>query len=91
MKLEIINKDKNFLEFRILGERHSLPNLLRARLSEKKEVEFVSYTLEHPMDNDSVFVLRTKGKEPSKVLLQVTGEIEKEIGEFETKLKKAVN
>ncbi|MBI5553685.1 MAG: DNA-directed RNA polymerase subunit L [Candidatus Diapherotrites archaeon] len=90
MELEVISKDKNLLEFRLKGERHSLPNLLKARLSENKSVEFVSYMLAHPLDTDAVFVIRTKGKDPVKVLEEGLEEIETELESFEAGLKKAL-
>ncbi|MDO8647136.1 MAG: DNA-directed RNA polymerase subunit L, partial [Candidatus Diapherotrites archaeon] len=68
MELELINDEKNLLEFEIKGERHTLPNLLKKKLLENPDVSFAAYTLRHPMDENSRFILRTKAKAPKKAL-----------------------
>jgi DNA-directed RNA polymerase subunit L len=91
MKLEVISKEKSLLEFKLLGERHTVPNLLKSKLVDSKDVEFVSYKLNHPLDEDSIFVLRTvKGKDPVKVLNSAVKEIQSELDEFSKKVKKAL-
>jgi DNA-directed RNA polymerase subunit L len=90
MNLKVLKKENNFLEFKIEGERHSLPNLLRKRLAEEKGVEFVSYKLEHPADSSAVFAIRTKEKNPKKLLLEACKKIDSEIEEFEKALKKVL-
>lgn len=85
-----MKKQKNFAEFIIKGERHTLPNILKSRLLKDSSVEFVSYTLDHPMDNDSRFVIKTKGKTPSKALLDACKKIDKDLADFEKSIKKAV-
>jgi DNA-directed RNA polymerase subunit L len=89
MEIEVLRKEKNLLEFKIKGERHSLPNLLKAKLIDNKETEFVAYKLNHPLDEDSIFVLRTKKTEPKKVLAEALKEIEKDLTDFSKELKKA--
>ncbi|MFH1588391.1 MAG: DNA-directed RNA polymerase subunit L [Candidatus Diapherotrites archaeon] len=91
MKIEIISKEKSLIEFKLIGERHTVPNLLKAKLVEGKDVEFVSYKLNHPLDTDSVFVLRMAGgKDPVKALSSAVKEIQDELDEFTAKLKKAL-
>ncbi|MFH1664300.1 MAG: DNA-directed RNA polymerase subunit L [archaeon] len=90
MEIEVLKKEKNFLEFAIKGERHSLPNLLKTHLLENKETEFVAYKLNHPMDPDSIFVLRTKKAEPKKVLLEALKEIDEELDGFLKEVKKSL-
>lgn len=81
MELEIIKNEKSELEFVIGGERHTIPNLLREKLSENNDVEFVAYRMEHPSDNKALFVLKTKGN-AKKVLEDTVKEIQKDIDEF---------
>jgi len=88
LEIEVLKKEKNLLEFKIKGERHALSNLLKTKLLEEKEAEFVAYKLEHPMDQDSVFVLRTKTKDPKKVLIDTLTDIQKDLNEFSKELKK---
>jgi len=81
MKLEIIKNNKSELEFIVEGERHTIPNLLREKLSQNSEVEFVAYRLDHPLDQKAVFVLKTKGS-AKKVLEDTIKELQKDIDEF---------
>mgnify|MGYP003980259967 FL=1 len=80
MKIEIIENKKDTLEFYIEGERHTLPNLLKERLANKKEVEFVAYKLDHPIDTKSRLVL--KAANPTKVLEDTIKEIQTELTDF---------
>ena len=81
MKLEIIKNEKSELEFIVEGERHTIPNLLREKLSQNSDVEFVAYRLDHPLDQKAVFVLKTKGS-AKKVLEDTIKEIQKDFDEF---------
>lgn len=90
MEIKVLNKEKDLLEFKVIGERHTLPQLLKNKLLNNSSVEFVSYKLEHPFDSDSLFIVRTKGKAPSKVLLDACTDLEKELKVFSEKLKKAI-
>jgi len=90
MEIEVIKEEKNLFEFKIKGERHTLPNLLKTKLLEDKEVEFVAYKLNHPFEQDSVFVLRTKSKDPRKVLLDSLKDIDSDLDEFVKAVKKTL-
>lgn len=86
MKIEIINNEKNSLEFFIEGERHTLPNLLKNALSKKTDVEFVAYKLDHPIDKRSRFIL--KSKNPKKSLEEAIKDIQSEIIDFKKAFEK---
>ena len=90
MEIEIVKKQKNYLEFILKGERHTFPNLLRNKLLKDPAVEFVSYVLDHPLDEDSRFVIRTKGKTAKKVLEDAAKKAEKDLADFEKAVKKAI-
>lgn len=90
MEIEVIKKQKNYLEFILKGERHTFPNLLRSRLLKDPAIEFASYVLDHPLDEDSRFVIKTKGKTPKKALDDALKKIEKDLGDFEKSIKKAI-
>ena len=89
MEFEVLKSEKNLIELEIKGERHTLPNLLKAKLLENPEVSFTAYTMKHPLDNNSRFVLRTKTKAPAKVLSEACDALEKDLNDFEKALKKA--
>ena len=90
MKIEVIKSGKDFVEFRMEGERHAFPNLLKQTLLDEKNVEFVSYMLDHPSDSGARFVLKSKGKSPKKVLEDASKTIEKGLDDFEKKIKKTL-
>ena len=90
MEVEILVEKPEHLEFKMKGARHTLPNLLRETLVKDSKVEFVSYTLEHPFDNDSKFILKTKGKSAKKALADAVIEIDQELSDFKKNVKKAL-
>ena len=88
MDLELIKKDKNSIEFKIKGERHSIPNLLKQKLLEDKDVDFASYKLAHPTDNDALFIVRTKKGKPEKAVKDACDKLTDEFDEFQKEIKK---
>ena len=89
MELEVLRHEKNMLEFRLKGERHTFPNLLRNELLKDPKVEFAAYKLNHPMDSDSMLVLKTKGKTPKKALQDAVKRIDSLLSEFKRKAQKS--
>ncbi|MFA5357340.1 MAG: DNA-directed RNA polymerase subunit L [archaeon] len=86
MKIEVIKNEKNLLEFFIVGERHTLSNLLRERLSQNNAVEFCSYRLDHPLDKKARFVVRAQN--PKKIIEDTIKEITDEVSEFKKAFEK---
>lgn len=90
MEVEVLRKEKNLVEIKLVGERHTFPNLLNKRLLENPETKFSAYKLMHPMDKDSYLKLETKSKDAKKVLLETVEQVEKEITDLEKAVKKAM-
>ena len=65
MEIEILNSQKNELEFRIVGEDDTFANLLRKILHEDNHVSFAAYRIIHPLTerDKPIFKLVTDGKE----------------------------
>lgn len=89
MKLEVLSADKNQIEFKLVGERHTFAQLLKHYLLKHPDVEFTSYKLNHPLDNEAFFIVRTKKGKPSKVLLEANKEIMRDVEDFGKKVKEA--
>ena len=87
MKIEIVTNEKDNIEFFMEGERHTMPALLKERLSSKENVEFVAYRLDHPLDTKAKFIL--KAKNAKKVLEDATKELSKELEDFRKAFEKA--
>ncbi len=90
MEIEFMKKSANHLEFKLLGETHTFANLLKSHLVDDPNVEFVAYKLEHPMDKDAMFVLKTKGKEAKKVLLDAAKRVQEDVEELQGAFDKAL-
>ena len=72
MKIEIIRKEDNLLEFYLEGETHTFANLLVERLHRNKHVTFAAYTVEHPilMAEKPRFKVKTDGKVKAEEALE---------------------
>ncbi|NJE84690.1 DNA-directed RNA polymerase subunit L [Thermococcus sp. CX2] len=64
MKIEVIKREENVLEFYLEGEDHTFANLLNEVLHENEHVTFAGYTIEHPvlMARKPKFRVVTDGK-----------------------------
>ncbi len=89
MQIEVLSEKKNELEFVLKGERHTFPNLLRSALLEDSDVLFAAYKLNHPFDNDSQFIVKTKGKTAKKALGDALKKIDSDLTEFKKAFKDA--
>jgi DNA-directed RNA polymerase subunit L len=88
MKLDVVSNEKNILEFYIEGERHTLPNYLKEKISAMDGVEFCAYKLEHPLDNKSKFIIKTDGKSPKKIIEETIKQSKEELTEFKKEFDK---
>ena len=88
MKLEIVSNEKNHLEFYIEGERHTLPGLLKEKISAAEGVEFCAYRLDHPLDKKAKFVVKTSGKSPKKVVEDAIKQTKEELADFKKEFDK---
>ena len=89
--LEIIEKSKERIKFKLIGKRHTLPELLKKQLLENKDVIMASYLLEHPEDPDSIFLIKVnKGKDAKTILLKAIEELKTEFKDFETQATKSL-
>lgn len=90
MEIELLRAEKDLLEFKIKGERHTYPQLLKYYLLKNPDVAFAAYKLEHPLDKDSIFIVRVKKGTPLQALKDANKEIIAEIDDFADKLKEAL-
>lgn len=88
MKLNVVSNEKNHLEFYIEGERHTLPNFLKEKVSGETGVDFCAYRLDHPLDKKARFIVKTDGKSPKKVIEDAIKNIKEELGEFKKEVDK---
>ncbi|ACJ15864.1 DNA-directed RNA polymerase, subunit L [Thermococcus onnurineus NA1] len=78
MRIEVIKREENVLEFYLEGEDHTFANLLNEVLHENEHVTFAGYTIEHPvlMARKPKFRVVTDGKiTPEQVLEEAAQKI----------------
>jgi DNA-directed RNA polymerase subunit L len=83
MKVTIDHKGDNHMEVMLLGEDHSVPNLLREALMEDESVEFASYNIDHPQLGSPKLVIKTKA------LKDAIKKAKKMVSEFQAAVEKA--
>ncbi len=90
MEIEFIKKAANHVEFKLVGETHTFANLLKSHLVDDPHVEFVAYKLEHPLDKDAMFILKTKGKTAKSVLVEASKRVQEDLKELQSALDKSL-
>jgi len=88
MELQVLEKKKYRLLFKLQGADHTLCNALKSELWNDKAVTVATYTVEHPLLAIPKFILETKGVEAKKALLGAIGRLKKEYKGFATVLAK---
>ena len=87
MDIEVKKSATNELHFVMKGERHTFPNLLRETLLQDSSVIFAAYNLQHPLESECEFVVKTKGKTAKKALDDAAKQVGKKVAEFEKAFK----
>jgi DNA-directed RNA polymerase subunit L len=82
VEVNVLKKDKNEMEFEIVGEDTTLPGLLVNRLNTYSEVEFAAYKAEHPLIPKPKVIVRVKRGDPLKTIEKALGELAEEVAEF---------
>ena len=88
METKILSKEKKELRVEILGDKHTITNLLRLKLAEDEDVDIAGYNKLHPLEDKSILVVKTKTKDASTVLKKAISEIQKELSSLSKELKR---
>ena len=88
MELQLVNKEKDLIEVKVLGETHTICNLLRDELWNVSDISFASYNLRHPLVGSPVIVVKTKKGDPKKALFEAIDSIKKKSKELKILAKK---
>jgi len=89
LDIKVIKNEGSFMEFRIIGEDHTLCNILRAALLENEKVKVAAYRIDHPLLDRKrpMFIINTDGTvSPKDALLEAIKNVEKDIKELKKKL-----
>ncbi len=83
MKVELVKKEDNYVELVLTGEDHSVPNALCDIIMQDDDVEFASYVIDHPTVGEPKLMVRTKKKDPLKLISVAAKKLSKEASEIE--------
>jgi DNA-directed RNA polymerase subunit L len=89
LDIEVIKNEGSFLEFRLIGEDHTLCNVLRDELLQNKKVKVAAYRIDHPLLDRKrpMFIINTDGTvSPKDVLLEAIDSISKDVKVLKKKL-----
>ncbi|MEM2866659.1 MAG: DNA-directed RNA polymerase subunit L [Candidatus Hadarchaeales archaeon] len=87
MKIEEVQREGRALRFRVVGEDHTLCNLLRKVMYEDENVEAAAYRIEHPLLSSPEFYVRVKKGKPEEALLRALERLGKKLEELEGKFR----
>lgn len=91
MKIKVLEKSKNEAKFEIVGEGHSFCNAIHSVLLKDDTIEFVGYTLAHPLVANPTLYIRTKEKRnPEKAIIDAAKTLGKETEDIAEAFKKAL-
>lgn len=91
MELELLEKKDESLLLKIIGENHTLCNLLREELHKDENVVSAAYTIEHPLTEPPKFYVKTKkGKSPERALKDAAARIAEQLEDLQKQLQKVL-
>lgn len=91
MELNILSKTDNELEVELVGETHTLLNILRDLLIKDKRVEAAFYDMKHVSISEPILYMKTDGTDPIQVLKDAASIIIAQCDEFTEVFSKAAN
>ncbi|MAF89515.1 MAG: DNA-directed RNA polymerase subunit L [archaeon] len=89
MELNIIKEEKDMLQVELVGETHTLANILKEELYEDPKVKGAAYVKEDSLTSNPRIVIRTSGKKPMTALKDAAKRIQKQTDDFVSKFERA--
>lgn len=90
MEIKVLENQKNRLHFEIVGETHTLANLITKELWLDDDVTVSGYNLKHPQTAHVSLLIESTKKDPKKILLETLTALKKKSAEFKTQFHKVV-
>lgn len=88
MELKIISAGDKEVEFEMVGGEYTLAELLTTRLNDKKEVEFASYRVAHPLVSSPRIYVRVSSGKALTLISETLEELREEVASFREALGK---
>ncbi len=89
MQLNTIEETKNKLIVELIGDSHTLPNIIKKELWNDKDVVISGYNIEHPLIGKPHIIVQTKSKAPRTALVDAAKRIQKDVEKFKDAFSKA--
>lgn len=91
MKVKILKRTSNELKIEVEGEGHTFCNVLQKALLKDKTIEMAGYDMPHPLFENPVIYVHTKGKrKPETALREAAKELQSQNKEFRESFNKAL-
>ena len=88
MEIQIVQDTKDFFEIKIVGEGHTLCNVIRDELVNLEDTSFASYNIKHPLVSSPVLALKVNKGKPRKVLLDAVVSLKEKTKDLRSQLSK---
>ena len=90
MELKILEKSDDEMKLEIVGESHTLLNMLKSILLEDERVHTASYDMKHVTISEPVLFIKTENADPIDVIKDAVAALIAECDEFISVFDKAV-
>jgi len=91
MDMKLINKDKRSIEIMLSKEDENLVQPLEHALLNDSKTEYAAYTKKHPFLDDPIIGVVVKEGKPQTALKRASRTILRDLGNFETRLERAID
>lgn len=82
MEIKILNEDKNKIEFEVIGEDHTLCNVIRNELWDQDNVNVSAYNIKHPLISNPIMLVEVNKGDPKTALNSAVSSLKKQIKEL---------
>lgn len=90
MKINLLKHEGNELRIELVGEGHSFCNALQSVLLKDETLDFVGYSISHPLVAHPTIYIRTKGRrDPWRALLDAAETLRKSLGQIQKTFQEA--
>ena len=91
MPIKVLESSDTKLKIELVGEDHTISNLLAKTLLEDPAVKFATYNIDHPLVSNPVLVVITDGSKSAKqALLDALSKIKSRINEFRSEFRRVI-
>ena len=78
MEVNILEQGKDFIKVELVGEDHTLANLLKEELNNDSQVIVSGYKKDHPLIGNPILIVKTDGKkDPIKAITSCVARLKK--------------